>query len=858
MMKSEFAFIKIFKRGLSALFHTWWKVALLFLLLIVEVIVSFYVYNVTMKPKLITESFNIPNESPVAEITQGMTIRQTFKVDHQIEGISLLLATYGRENSSEYQAEINDLTSGTSLYSDTIKTQNLRDNSYYNFLFNSSVIINTNHLYEISISSDNAVSGNAITIWSSNTDTYKSGELYVNGEKRSSDLVLSTIVINTSHSLIGLYLNRLMLIVIFFAFLMLHLIFDITKLYNWFFRKRIWIAFVIIIFLAVNQYNFSSISMYDNSVQTGAGSEYVKPIFGLPRPIRSDEWLVSSPSKLSAQYSNYSTYNEVLRAEKSTNLSASGLHLSYSALSRPMDWGYYLFGSVYGFSINWAATLVLTFMFSFELCLILSNRKSLIALMGAALITFSGYFMWWSYVNWILSAQAVLVFAYYFIHSDKMYKRILCGIGIAIFGANFVSNLYPAWQVPAGYLCLGILTWMLITERKKLKEFKLYDWGILCISLLFMASIVAAYLMENREYMTTIMNTVYPGKRESFGGFAIGKLFYYLQVLLYPFKDIGNPSEAGVFLSFYPIPMLLTMFLLIKKKGRDLLSFILLGISLLMTVYCITPLPKEIASALLLTYSTPERLVDIVGIIQIYLLVICFSRFDGVKKMNSFAAWVVAIVSVAAAVYYCHKAFPTYLSLQDLLIIGNCFIIICVLLMIDKPKKVENALIIGIICVSITSGLFVNPIVKGLDAIYSKPASIEIKSIVKNDSNGKWITLDNITDSGFLVASGAPTINSVNYIPNFDLWKKLDPQGQYRDAYNRYAHIDVDLVSTTTSVTLLQADCLILSLSYQDMEKIGVKYIFTRTELIDNEYVTFNRIYEGYGCSIYEAEYKNR
>jgi len=856
MVANKISAIKIIlKDSLLQFVRNPWKVLIACVFVILGVILSVYVYNSTMQPKVIPESLLIPDETPVVEMTQGITVRQTFQIDHNIDGISLLLATYGRDNNCNYQVEINDIDTGTSIYKGTIEAKKLSDNSYFNILFDRSTVFNIHHKYEILISSKTAVSGNAITIWSSNSDSFKTGELYVNGELKNSDLVFSTLIFNTSHSLLGVFLNRLMLISILFSFLLLHLIFDITKLYEWFFRKRLWIVLFTILFLAINQYNCSSISMYDYLIQNGVGSEYVKPIFGQPRPIRSDEWLVSSPSKLSAQYSGYSEYNEVLRAEKANNLSASGLHLSYSALSRPMDWGYYFFGPVYGFSISWSTTLVLAFFFSFELCLILSNRKKLISLLGAVLITFSGYFMWWSYVNWILSAQAVLVFAYYFMQTDKRYKRILCGIGIAIFGANFVSNLYPAWQVPAGYLCMGILVWMLISNRSKLKAFKRFDWGILIGSLLFLASIIASYLLENREYMATMLNTVYPGKRVSCGGFAIGKLFYYLQMLLYPFRDIGNSSEAGVFLSFFPIPMIMTLIMLIKKKGRDLLSVILLSISILLTIYCVIPLPKAVATALLLTYSMPERLVDIVGFIQIYLLVVCLSRFDGIKKIPSFFAWPIAIVSVEAAVYYCHKAFPTYLSFMELLVIGNCFIVVCVLIMINKSKRIENALLTGLICVSLVSGICINPIQKGLDAIYSKPVSIEIQKVVHSDKSAKWITPDNISDSGFLVASGAPTINSVNYVPNFDLWKKLDPQGQYSDLYNRYAHIDIDLVSTPTSVVLIQADCLILSLSYQDMEKIGVKYIFTRTELVNNEYVSFKQIYNGYGCRIYEAVY---
>ena len=39
---------------------------------------------------------------------------------------------------------------------------------------------------------------------------------------------------------------------------------------------------------------------------------------------------------------------------------------------------------------------------------------------------------------------------------------------------------------------------------------------------------------------------------------------------------------------------------------------------------------------------------------------------------------------------------------------------------------------------------------------------------------------------------GAKTVNSVNVYPDLDKWHVIDPNGQYEEVYNRYAHILVD------------------------------------------------------------------
>jgi len=208
-----------------------------------------------------------------------------------------------------------------------------------------------------------------------------------------------------------------------------------------------------------------------------------------------------------------------------------------------------------------------------------------------------------------------------------------------------------------------------------------------------------------------------------------------------------------------------------------------------------------------------------------------------------------------AAVYFCYSAYPSYLSLKELFIIANVFAVICFLLLTDIRPKLQNALLIGIICVTIISGLLVNPIVKGLDVIYSKPIAGEIATLVKNDPGAKWITLDNIVDSGYLVACGAPTINSVNNIPNYALWEILDPQGKFNNSYNRYAHMIIKLTADPTTVTLDSADMITLSLSYKDMDKIKVKYVFSRNPLADNASVDFEEEYADSGYYIYSAVY---
>ena len=102
--------------------------------------------------------------------------------------------------------------------------------------------------------------------------------------------------------------------------------------------------------------------------------------------------------------------------------------------------------------------------------------------------------------------------------------------------------------------------------------------------------------------------------------------------------------------------------------------------------------------------------------------------------------------------------------------------------------------------------------------------------------------------------NGVPTINSTNTYPNLELWRKLDPAGNYEDIYNRYAHVSVEFTEEDTSFELLYTDSILLKLSYKDFRKTGVKYIVSLEELAsDQEETELEEIYNEYGTYIYQV-----
>lgn len=649
---------------------------------------------------------------------------------------------------------------------------------------------------------------------------------------------------------------RFELLLAVFLFVALHAVLDVRNMYRFIFKYRWLFGIVVITFMTVNQLHGDSIYMYDTYVQQGSGSEMIEPLFGRARAIRSDEWLVNTSRILSSRFleNPYAAYNDVIRATNTINPTYVGFaSIGHDFLSI----FYRFFGIAYGFCFVWNARIVLSFLFTFELFLIITKQKKLISLLGSCMIICSGFFLWWNFPAIILWTHASLVFFYYFFKTNSRKVKLCCAVGTPISCANFVLILYPAWQVPMGYLAIAFLVWMIHDNWSDIKKQRIKTWILFGFAVVFLAAMVISYLTMIREYTEIISDTVYPGHRVSNGGYIWNKLWYYLQNFLYPFKDVGNPSEYGTTCNLFPIPLLVGLIYLIRSKKKDWLIAMLLGVMTLLLVYTSVGIPAWLSKITLLSNSTPERTADVVAIGCIYLLIVMLSKDFTTKKIPIGIVFFGAVLVVGISAYISTTDFPEYMPLVAIIVLVSIVSLFASILIYRYKQGMRNAIIIVMMLLIVVSGICIRPVQHGFDAIDSKPLALKIQEIDAKDPDQLWIADSSIILPGFSIACGAKTINSVNTYPNMELWKKLDPTGQYNEVYNRYEHISLDFTNEATSFELIQADAIKCHLAYRDFEKTGVKYIISNNNLsIDNEYVQLQMIYNEAGSAIYQVVYK--
>ena len=310
----------------------------------------------------------------------------------------------------------------------------------------------------------------------------------------------------------------------------------------------------------------------------------------------------------------------------------------------------------------------------------------------------------------------------------------------------------------------------------------------------------------------------------------------------------------GNFYGVFPLGLMMGVVVLIYKKGKVLSLWLISIPTTLFLLYCTVGVDKSIATISLMSNSTPERTVDILGFACVLMLIISLSELKE-KKINLIIALFLSVFNTVIAVRM------EYLSGLE----TNRFLFVCILAFVtivietiviaNYSSKARNVAIAFATSFIMVTGLSVNPLMYGISTIREKPVASEISKIVESDKNAKWIALDSLTNGNFLIACGASTYNSTNFIPNIKLWSKIDKNGDYENIYNRYAHIVISLVDDETSFELVQPDFIRVYLSYSDLNILDVDYICS---VMPIESQGFELQYEEDGIYLYKYSHGNK
>ena len=679
-------------------------------------------------------------------------------------------------------------------------------------------------------------------------------------------IIISSMILNNRFILSDLVAINFWLFLLVFCcicFLFSHFIFNIKDIYSYIYNNRFKISILLLLILVLGKFHGSSIGMWNDYIQSNEDYSNTT-IVGKPRAFRSDEWLVNTPFAFSQKYNKYYYYNSFVRASKTDMFSSIFTPIAdVIILTRPFNIGYLIMGTDYGLSFYWYGRLIALFLVSFEFIMLITKKNKLISLMGSFLIVGSPIVSWF-YSNYIvdllISGQLCILMFNQFLKSKKNKSKIFYSILIAFAFNWFILTLYPAWQIPLGYMYLIFAIWIFIKNYKNNK--KLCNYKYLLITIILIIMFICRYLLLGKDALNSILSTVYPGSREILGGNGNNFNFTYPFSIFFPFHSSNDPAGESVY-SLFPLTIIVPIFYLMyqkiknKKNTGDKSNLLILMLTILVsifTLFSIFKLPRLFVNITLLKMVTTKRIAPIIAIVCAYLLILTIGKIKISEKKHYFIMGLISILSGCLITYVCYLCHPTYLT--KLKIVFSAFILCSILFLylISYKKIASKLLCIMLIVIGALNIIFVNPVSFGTDVIYKKDFSREIKKIVKKDKEGRWMSIDSITLSNFIIMNGGKAINSTNIYPNIRFWKKLDSSGKYKKIYNRYAHIPVYFTEKETKFELVQCDVFNLYLNYDDIGKISIDYFVSngKLEIPDKYKSKFSTIYSKDNIFVYK------
>ncbi len=588
------------------------------------------------------------------------------------------------------------------------------------------------------------------------------------------------------------------------------------------------ILFLLLVAFGISGSSMNCLDAYFNE----SGEQVSRILAGTPRAIRSDEWFVNTEYHF-AQVNGEEKFPVV-----NGNIGVDGQNMllacnspafHITSVGKPQTWGYFLFGAERGLSWFWWFRFFALLLGAYELSFILTKKNVALSVFGAVLIGLSPVMTWWqstTLVDLMIAGQWLFVSFYYFLFDKR--KAVKAGMALlfAMSGVGYVISLYPAMQVPFGYLLLILMGYYLFHQRKEIRWDK-YAAAFAAASVLLLAVTLAFFVKDSYADLLKVLNTAYPGRRQiSTGSTNPLTVFYYLFSFLLPYREItfSNNCEVSAYLVFIPaFLVILYQFFRGHKRGGERTLVILLGVyALFLLSMCVVSYPPAILKVTLFSFTMVEKNLQIFGVAATYMLLLMMAArgeravSSGKANLAVFAG-ISGAVSLTAVIKLHGGSYVHYAILAFCVLV---FVFLELLLLVNRQGLMTAALI----CTLGFSSLCVNPLIAGADSM-TDSEFIEAVREIDADRSGSWLITGTMVQQNVMAANGLHVVNATQYEPNLEYWSKFDRKGKYASVYNRYAHVIVELHEGKTSFESTSPDVMKILLSYQDIETSGVDYI---------------------------------
>ena len=619
-------------------------------------------------------------------------------------------------------------------------------------------------------------------------------------------------------------------------------------------RHPVWVFPALVIgtalVLSVLQISGTSAGLYDYML----GRNHSDQLFGEPRTVRSDEWIVVTPSVVAQYNESFPVHNPDVGSGQDMSIVLDAPYADWSMLFRPHNLVFFILPLGIAFALKWWALSAGIALAVYGLVLLLYPRRYLVAALLGGIMLFSPFIQWWYQSATILPIVYGLLGIISVVKLTESKDRKSTLIWFAVLSyitVCFALIMYPAFQLTVALVSLA-LTIAILRGRDTLHLlWRRRNLLLLSGAAVIAGAIVGLFLWQHHDAVQASLNTVYPGSRNiSSGGFNVFQLVswplsYLLQSGANSMAFGNNQSEVSNFLLVGFVISPLLVYLSIRHKNtfsklEKSLLYVSVGLAIIIAVRMFVPFGSELFSLVGLSKVPHSRLFIGLGLINLVLLVVALARstkklppkwWKALADRQQLVFFGVIIVIYATFVYATVRHFnPVGVGPFEAIAVVLGFSVPSTLLL-SSYRQLRIVGLAGVLILGIGSTLLVNPLYRDV-GVTNNEFSRYVAETERKDSY-YWVANDSSILSAIMLASSAEVYGGVNTYPQTEVWEKYFPGT--KDIYNRYAHIRFlfDSEVSGRSLSLIQSDSFFVHISPCDsmLQDLNIRYIVSEKPL---------------------------
>jgi len=639
--------------------------------------------------------------------------------------------------------------------------------------------------------------------------------------------------------------------------------------------------------------SLSGITTSSLSIITGSEPGITKTLLGKPRPIRSDEYLRSTPlllggikakgnkgkqqglTLISPLDANYSDRTLLGNSPPNSSVGISGViskisQIDIRVLSR--------LSIIQEFAARW---WLASFYLFLGLALIFRFIKIpwYFSLVASVLVWASTPSQWWSlwpidpvgtaalssglFLTFVSRVDASL--------SDPTRRNFRSYVGDVLLFVGFASlllklpNMYAPWSIPTVlFFSVLVIASLWISRVSKF-----------CVQRVLLPLFVTGfvlglpYLFKLSENIEKIQKTVYPGARKFSGGADF-------PVWSGPFSWVYqtanganlNQSELAIgLLILLPISILTTAF--VKKKDDIQLSyarliFVSAGPLLFCLCWILVPWPHVVVDFFGVSRFPPIRIMQILGVLTPILFVISWFYLETQKLINKrLLILCIAVIGFILTIqdgWAIKRIYLPSISIEVLWLVSIATASVVLLFLLSKYLKTKVAILLTL---SILFVHQVNPVVQGIGIFGNTKAMTTIERANARNP-GRWasdnFSFDSVpTGAGMRMLSGNQGLG-----PNLTAYSLLDPAGTYIDNWNRGGSYVFFNWSNQSNISFNNTSqdviAIVINPCNQVLEKFDLRWVVSSSDMSSFKCLTYfdSIIVQGQQFNVFERLGRNQ